>query len=332
MMKMKKRRPTQWVGTGAVVWFLRLSLRKPSAYLGAIIATALLTSTAQAYCRATTEKPPEGSVDCPTEGIPLAWQHPCISYSVIGHAAADSASDNALEQNGHLTLDRARETVADSFKAWTDVQCNGKPIGLKTKLEEVASIDELGPQEELPEENSIIFVNDWQQRGYSPNDFAITTIHTYDTGKIKYVNVEINEEMGAWGDCCPDGECSAEASNKCENQGTVDLRNVLTHEAGHFFGLYEELRLVDSTMYENANIGDTNKRTLEKDDRAGICSIYPKGSLSQKCEYMPYQPSENIESHGCSAPGQGSGRPVDLAALACVGGLFTLMARRRRSK
>jgi hypothetical protein len=65
----------------------------------------------------------------------------------------------------------------------------------------------------------------------------------------------------------------------------VDLEGTATHEAGHFIGLSHPCELdartctdamVPTTMYPSAQVRDTTKRSLEADDRAGLCDIYPK--------------------------------------------------------
>lgn len=53
-----------------------------------------------------------------------------------------------------------------------------------------------------------------------------------------------------------------------------DVQNCFTHELGHFLGLGDELSKTSGTMYVQANLGETNKRTLEADDINGLKTIY----------------------------------------------------------
>ena len=57
---------------------------------------------------------------------------------------------------------------------------------------------------------------------------------------------------------------------------SFDVQNIMTHEIGHLLGLFDlyESGAVDYTMYWLALKGETNKRTLETDDKNGIKDIY----------------------------------------------------------
>jgi hypothetical protein len=57
---------------------------------------------------------------------------------------------------------------------------------------------------------------------------------------------------------------------------SMDFLNIATHELGHGFGLADlyNTQLSAQTMYGYASAGETNKRTLESGDIAGIQAIY----------------------------------------------------------
>ena len=55
--------------------------------------------------------------------------------------------------------------------------------------------------------------------------------------------------------------------------GQYDVRETLTHEFGHVLGL-DHSTVAASTMYANADAGETLKDTLDADDIAGVCTAY----------------------------------------------------------
>ncbi len=92
----------------------------------------------------------------------------------------------------------------------------------------------------------------------------------------------------------PAQPCTAYGQTGCAG---YDLRNTVTHEAGHFIGLAHPCELVagagvptcgsplpawetvpyaERTMYPSTSLGETSKRALSPDDVAGVCAIYPR--------------------------------------------------------
>jgi hypothetical protein len=101
----------------------------------------------------------------------------------------------------------------------------------------------------------------------------------------------------------------------------VDLQSNATHEVGHFIGLAHPCQLspnnctVDDrplVMYPAATPGDTSKRVLTADDRAGVCAIYPVGGPTSTCG------SQQKSGGGGCASGEAGGILSALLALAAL--------------
>lgn len=74
-----------------------------------------------------------------------------------------------------------------------------------------------------------------------------------------------------------------------------DIRNIVTHEVGHFMGLGHEITPTDSTatMFAQASTGEMMKRTLETNDEDGLRNAY--GGVTQK-------PSQWVDRFPSCAP------------------------------
>jgi len=126
------------------------------------------------------------------------------------------------------------------------------------------------------------------------------------------------DKQEGWGQCATYGQAGCYYA---------DLQNTLTHEVGHFVGLRHVCNAgggTDSdldpcgppfaqiTMYPLTSPGDVAKRTLDADDVAGVCAIYP---------------STGAAAGGC---GCGAGGAPDALAATLV--LIALWPRRRRPR
>jgi hypothetical protein len=291
-----------------------------------LVAVAIgVSGTAFAYCRLKTGESVAGE-ECQTSGIPLAWKSPCISYAVFPRATDDPPRERVLEE------------IDASFNAWMQVECDGQPVELK--LERLAAFSECNvPQfnPDGPNVNSVSFVRDWEERGNPTDAFGLTSVwHNEKTGEILDVDIEINDdpdlapELGSLG-ICNDGEVCPET--------VVDIRNVMTHEVGHFLGLGHEQRN-NSVMRPQSKAGETSNHELKPDDIAGLCAIYPKGSLSQECSFKPRNGLslecavvEENTGCGCAVVGgrESRGRASGALFILATVGLWSICRRRRES-
>lgn len=271
----------------------------------------------------TSQDAPTALNPCVTDGIPLAWERRCIGYSIDYRGSVD------------LTMGEVQTVVDTSFSTWEKVTCGGQRLDFSViETAEHSSCLEAQFRQNGPNVNTIAFVDDWDARGYDPDAIALTTVwHSTLTGEILDVDMQINEQLGPFA-ICPDTGCPGGPGGMPST--FEDLENVVTHEAGHFFGLAHSA-LSDATMYYSTAVrGETTRRTLTTDDTTGICTIYPPGSLPSQCDYTPRgglklecTPGDSL---GCSIGRGGVGdrsaptrQPAWLIALA-VG----LLWRRRR--
>jgi MYXO-CTERM domain-containing protein len=134
----------------------------------------------------------------------------------------------------------------------------------------------------------------------------------------------------------------------------ADLQNTLTHELGHLHGLEHtclapgdpgrindqnqpvptctaaqaaptvpgNMKILDATMYNYQECGETKKSSLSDDEIQAICSIYPTAKNPGTCE-----PVGGTTGGGCCSASRGADRPAGALLLA---GLVALWTRRRR--
>ncbi len=273
-----------------------------------------LASPVAAYCRLTTVKDAVPDADgCIRVGIPLSWDRRCFTYTLQEDGA------NGIPWND------VREMVALSFIPWTNVTCGGRDLGIEfSRTEQTTAYNRpYFNTDDGGNHNAVIFVDDWDSRDHDPRAFALTTVwHDKSNGRIVDGDMEINESRGRLGVCAINNRCDVDSG--CQ---TVDLANVVTHEAGHFLGLAHS-DVMTSTMYNSAPVGETCKRTLEEDDVEGICAAYPAGSLPEQCNPTPnggYGFSGPSTSSSCTCAAR-SPQQAWLAALV----LFSALLARRR--
>ena len=235
----------------------------------AVAAVAVLASTwpgtAAAYCRTTTVHEPTGYdpvVDgCWMKGTPLHWQPQTVSY-VLSQAASTQVS-----------LADAERVAQSAFGAWNDAQCSGGHPGLVTTyggtITVEAAADDCGlvmcdPTFHDPQ-HVIVFDDDAWPHNDPSNTIALTTV-TYgvEDGVIFDADIEVNtHDHTITADEPPPGK-------------SIDLLAVLTHEAGHFYGLAHATD-THAIMYAFYQPGAT---MLTSDDVAGVCAASPPSSPS----------------------------------------------------
>ena len=229
---------------------------------GAASCLSLSAPDARAFCREISQLTPAGydpavSGCYPGDGgvaFPVYWANACVTYSLQQDASAQ------------ITLGEARTVAATAFSKWTAASCgSGSPSIAASEIEpmgqEGVTCDEVQYNKYGPNQNVIVFRDDgWPDSGDSVNTLGLTTV-TYDTtdGEIYDADIEINSH-----------DFTLSAFPPAPANG-YDLLSILTHEAGHFFGLAHSADQ-SAIMYAFYHANDM---TLTADDVSGICSIYP---------------------------------------------------------
>jgi uncharacterized protein (TIGR02266 family) len=158
---------------------------------------------------------------------------------------------------------------------------------------------------------------------------AITVVTFDATGVIVDADIVINggpARKFALVDPASDQGAAAPGYEKTH----YDLQNVLTHEAGHFFGLGENMTDADATMFITSAPAEITKRDLTVDDESGLRTIYqsaPDVASAGACS-MRARPRDVDWTVwlGVAALGLGIGVAVRRRRVVLTGGAALVMA------
>lgn len=301
-------------------------LRRGGAFVAAL--ACLSPGTASAFCRTTTEALPANynpSRGCYDSGLFLYWRNACVSYSIN---AAGSRN---------VSYDEAKRVIDGAFATWMAAQCadTGAPPGITVSSAGAAECTEVRYNVDSGNQNLVVFRDDTWPYSDPNSTLGLTTVtFNAETGEIYDADMELNasgKNLSVSDEVPPNG---------------FDLASVVTHEAGHFFGLAHATSTT-STMYASYKPGSAALRTLSPDDVAGLCAIYPDSATrivsptatgqtetlaAEACNPDPrrgllsvcYEPPPE-ESGGCNAAGGST--PGALAGLVVLAGLRRGRAR-----
>jgi hypothetical protein len=265
---------------------------------------------AMAFCYTTTcdeifacngEPPPEG---CKI----LGWGSRCVGYSV-------------QEDGGAGLGGKTVEELTDlAFDAWRLADCGGGPPGFVAQNLGRVTCEKTQYNKDAGNANVIVVrAGEWPHPNSGHNIALTTTTFDPESGDLLDADIELNA----------DGYSLTVSDESVE----YDLLSVLTHEVGHFLGMGHS-DIGEATMFDLYDGGTTELRSLEPDDVAGICLLYPPDDAPKetcnplpKHGFSPYCRDDQPEG-SCTASGVA---PAETAVpLGLVAALVALSVRGRR--
>ena len=292
------------------------------ASIAAFVALTVAAGQASAFCRSTTctGDCPRDDGGCKTTGKKLFWPGVCVGVS--------------LQRDGSVNIPKpfVQTVVAGSFATWSALDC-GAGGTATISFSELADVSCHEAQFNTGGGNAnIILFQDtqWHYKGVDDTLAKTTVTFDADSGEILDADIEINHAYNEF--------------TVSDTRVVFDLQSVLTHEIGHFIGLDHTL-VPDATMFAGYDEGSTNLRTLEADDIAAACAVYPptragkceplpRGGLADACGAAPV-PTSGGEASGCSISSAGAITPaasITASSLLSLLGLGLALRTRRRDR
>jgi hypothetical protein len=245
----------------------------------ALFVLALLTLPAPAFAFVPTLTcTTDGIYQCAPNEVPkqVKWPGFCVNWYMNEAGTADIAAG----PDGFAST-ALEEAITVSFDAWNQIDCHNLKLvyGGRTDDDRAATDGRA---------NIVVWRDDtWFYA--SKTAFAITSV-TYnpETGYIADADIEMNSQYHDF--------------TIGDRDINIDTQNTLTHEVGHVVGL-DHTPVISATMYANAGVGETHKRTLERDDIDGVCSIYPTEMRDDLCDPAPVhtKADDDTDDGGCCA-------------------------------
>jgi hypothetical protein len=325
------------------------------AALASVLLTGLGASRAQAYVRATTDA---------STPMPFHWNETCVPITIyLNGFTKTPAASGMTDADVIKSVTAAAHTWSTDAVTCPGTVATSPSLEI---VPSVASDSATPPKVAWDAKNTIIFRTEmWSMSGeahtadYDPTALAVTTVTARGDGHIVDVDMEINGVSQTWMNLDPGVSLPSNHGLGIDN--VYDLQNALTHEFGHFIGLAHtcytpsttdtttSIHPVDnngnpvpdcddeteaqasaemsSVMWPQTDGGDTNKRTLYKDDIEAVCDIYPQGRDAPACALDQAAP-------GCAVAPRAGARGLRVVGASLAFALFVVVSvvSRRRAR
>ncbi len=267
--------------------------------------------SAHAYCFTTTcdEVLACDGEPAPDECKPLGWRGRCMGFSI------------QEDGGGGLDADTVESLTELAFDAWRLADCgNGNPGFVAVNLGQVGCEKNQYNKDAGNANVVVVRAKKWPHPDTGHNIALTTTTYDPDTGALLDADIELNADN--YGLTVSDESVD------------YDLLSVLTHEVGHFLGMGHS-DLSEATMFAVYEGGTTELRSLDPDDVAGICSLYPPDDAPKetcnplpKHGFSPYCRDDQPEG-SCSLAGAPPSRAPHSGWVVAVASLLLVRRRRR---
>ncbi len=188
--------------------------------------------------------------------------------------------------------------LSSALRTWTDLDCAPKTLTYQGRTPKTHVDPDQGSG------NTVVWVADPADWVHSASYYALTTLTARSAdGVILDADLEVNG-----------GGHPFSLTNECP-EGSIDLWNTLTHEAGHLMGL-DHASLPQATMYGHSSPCDLHMRDLDPDDVDGYCWLaasFPPTEQTAPCASDDAAPEPALD---VVAPGDQAQPEPDAAAEA----------------
>ena len=185
--------------------------------------------------------------------VPTSWETLPVVYYIAKQGSKDIADGSEIE------------AVKRSFETWQSVNCSRLTFQFGGLLAEPRAFYVPGG----PNKNVVMWIENESDWPYPSDVLAVTQLeYNQQTGTILDADILMNGYAFQW------------STDEQAKKDTHDVQNVVTHEVGHLLGL-DHTSVTEATMFAEAPAEDVSKRALEKDDKDGLCTIYPQDERDQ---------------------------------------------------